>query len=406
MECPKRANTIIKPVKLLAFAVLLVITYFFINSCIKEYMRGATYFISTKRSLSEKDIPTVTVCFETSRRLAYGKDLEIQTYLLLTESVQTLKEGSNDILGGSRIHLKQLFGKTTWFYDNCWAMNFEYNHEYFNRIIEKTPLFDKRFYMGRFRFNLINKKSKEGSCSNAEVILTSQKNSYGATLQRWYEGHAKGFGLQKNKAHLIKIASTTSIQYLTGTCSMTFFECVALKLKDHTTCKENNHPCAPISLPTRKYEQDFPICSNNTACWEEMMANDFPECMKGKACLIQEYNAEMYEEHEISKDSGYVKHLSTEWNIPKSVMEDLLDNSTDTFGLGIKFDPDDSSRGERTKDIEVNVFTEQRVWTAIALIGNIGGQMGLLVGFSFFGCFGWMLNMCQKSWERLNIETN
>ena len=62
MECPKRANTIIKPVKLLAFAVLLVITYFFINSCIKEYMRGATYFITTKRSLSEKDIPTVTVC--------------------------------------------------------------------------------------------------------------------------------------------------------------------------------------------------------------------------------------------------------------------------------------------------------------------------------------------------------
>ena len=136
------------------------------------------------------------------------------------------------------------------------------------------------------------------------------------------------------------------------------------------------------------------------------MANDFPECMKGKACLIQEYNAEMYEEHKISKDSGYVKHLSKEWNIPKNVMEDLLDNSTDTFGLGIKFDPDDSSRGERTKDIEVNVFTEQRVWTAIALIGNIGGQMGLLVGFSFFGCFGWMLNMCQKSWERLNIETN
>ena len=136
------------------------------------------------------------------------------------------------------------------------------------------------------------------------------------------------------------------------------------------------------------------------------MANAFPECMKGKACLIQEYQAEVYEEHKIFKNSGYAWRLRKLWNLKESVMEDLLDNSTDSFGLGIKFDPEDWSRGERTKDIEVNAFTEQRVWTPIALIGNIGGQMGLLVGFSFLGCFGWMFNMCHKWWEHMNIDFN
>ena len=56
------------------------------------------------------------------------------------------------------------------------------------------------------------------------------------------------------------------------------------------------------------------------------------------------------------------------------------------------FDFLDWTRGDRSKELELEVLTEYYVTDMFSLVGNVGGQLGLFVSFSFIGCFGWLMN--------------
>ena len=64
--------------------------------------------------------------------------------------------------------------------------------------------------------------------------------------------------------------------------------------------------------------------------------------------------------------------------------------------LHISFDYLDWSRGDRTKELELEVLSEYYVWNAFSLVGNVGGQLGLFISFSFIGCFGWLMEHVKK----------
>ena len=85
-------------------------------------------------------------------------------------------------------------------------------------------------------------------------------------------------------------------------------------------------------------------------------------------------------------------------------MVTLLRDGTHALLFHVKFDTDTSSIGEQGQGIKVNVLTERPEWNTIAFIGNIGGQMGLLVGFSFLGVNGWMLDMGERILQRVSVE--
>ena len=53
-------------------------------------------------------------------------------------------------------------------------------------------------------------------------------------------------------------------------------------------------------------------------------------------------------------------------------------------------------RGEWTDMIYKDIYKEYYVWSLFALVGNIGGIMGMTVGFSFIGIIGWALNSLFK----------
>ena len=65
------------------------------------------------------------------------------------------------------------------------------------------------------------------------------------------------------------------------------------------------------------------------------------------------------------------------------VVHALLGQPEQTILLDIAFDYLDWSRGERTKELDVEVLTEYYIWDAFAIVGTVGGQMGLFISFSF-----------------------
>ena len=56
------------------------------------------------------------------------------------------------------------------------------------------------------------------------------------------------------------------------------------------------------------------------------------------------------------------------------------------------------SLGYRSSKVSKMIYTENLVVNEFTLLGNIGGQMGMLVGFSFSGFAGWILGSLGQLW--------
>ena len=61
-----------------------------------------------------------------------------------------------------------------------------------------------------------------------------------------------------------------------------------------------------------------------------------------------------------------------------------------------------ATRGKYTGKFQKDVDTEKLAWSGISVIGNIGGYMGLCVGFSFTGFIAWTLAILPKFWTFLH----
>ena len=69
-------------------------------------------------------------------------------------------------------------------------------------------------------------------------------------------------------------------------------------------------------------------------------------------------------------------------------MKMLLDDPTYSFMFDVAFDHPDSSRGD--EKLHVRILEERLLWTGLDLVGMVGGQMGLFLGFSFMGSIAWL----------------
>ena len=55
-----------------------------------------------------------------------------------------------------------------------------------------------------------------------------------------------------------------------------------------------------------------------------------------------------------------------------------------------------SLRGRYTTEVKRDIYKEYWTLTGISLVGNVGGQLGLFVGFSFAGFMAWLLELAPK----------
>ena len=87
-------------------------------------------------------------------------------------------------------------------------------------------------------------------------------------------------------------------------------------------------------------------------------------------------------------------------------LEDLSSEDVvgDGFVLYFEFLVSGSTKVLRSNHSFKTIFTEYLVIYDWALVGNIGGTLGMLVGFSFFGLYEWIEEACLKLFARPNSK--
>ena len=193
-------------------------------------------------------------------------------------------------------------------------------------------------------------------------------------MDRWFDGIPGEFKLIKGRTHFIKIIGVIRYEYLESKCSPeTFYQCLATRMNSSKRCLEYGDPCTPWSLPGRKPLEEFPLCKSpeSEVCHKKLFlelhyGGECKEKVK-RTCLVQEYTVEERNIN-VQKQRGFNFQFIIQYGEPKY------------------------SRGFRSDRPRIKVYKENLVWGGLELLGNIGGQLGMFIGFSFCGCVIWMVN--------------
>ena len=107
------------------------------------------------------------------------------------------------------------------------------------------------------------------------------------------------------------------------------------------------------------------------------------QCTGTKPCFIQEYAIEKlvaWSSTDRQSTRTILKYL-----LRDSIARELMDGIDKKFIFKLILLEPEWMRGEYTDGLQVEVHKEYRALTEISLIANVGGYLGLFVGFSFNG---------------------
>ena len=356
---------------------------------LSDYMEKKTVVSISERPLTSADIPTATVCFMDQRKLEYGKDVSI--YVLTSRSgmpdentgIKPLNNGENyyHYMGDRQTILTELVVKQspTLSTKSCFKLSL--------KLLSELHINGATHMIGMFFIDLAENITK------GTLIVTSEKNSYGAITGHWYDGDVKPFKLISGNHQFLKIPKIRRFEYKYSEsyCSeKSFYECWSSKLHFCKACQENATVCSPYSLPSNELLKDLPMCNQEIAqnCLEECypkwaLCNDQMPCSQQVYSL---YEGKAYNTQEFA--NKYFSHLSTQKN--DSNAQRIAKKQSEIFHFTLLLKNHDWKTGKWTKTLNVEVHTESYVWTSFTLLGNIGGSMGLWAGFSCPGLIAWL----------------
>ena len=140
--------------------------------------------------------------------------------------------------------------------------------------------------------------------------------------------------------------------------------------------------CSPYTLPF--VDKDIPLCENefDRACYEEILmeleSNQENDCQK--LCHTKEYQTEV----------GQSKYQS------------CSANETCSMSFRYQFEVPQAIRDYRSRKPFKTIKREFLIMDGISLVRNVGGTLGVFVGFSFIGAAEWLLEITEKlkSWVK------
>ena len=390
-----------KLVEFAIFLVLLVTCSLLVRGTITQYLEGTKYFSHIKKNLTHEDLPTVTICLSSTQKLIFGRDFELQTldkyYHQRTENttVISLPEGT-----------------TYYYFDGNWKTLLRLmkaQHSAFsskNCVSLDLHLYDEIYWDGnqfRLGFFIINISNNVEHKNLHQVYLhvTSKVNSYGAIFSQWHDGTVQHLKLQKGGFDSLFIEKISKYEYLKETCKhVSFYQCIGLKLNESKICQEKGTPCMPYSLPREDPLQDFQICHGNKT-WNEcnqhlqnMLESNI--CMGLKPCTVREYILQQNIDWSVKENNLHSTELALREFLDGRLVDMLLKDQSNKYMVWLGINKAKSGRGEYTNQVQKDIYKEYWTWTGITLVGNVGGHLGLFVGFSFTGTFAWMLSWVKK----------
>ena len=374
-------------------SLFLLASSFFVKSIMKEYLEGTKYFSTIQKPLSKDDLPTITICILSSRKLVYNADFELYTVdnyhyrRSKNGTTKMLDVGKNEyiFLENQNTYLRQLYTLDAASFKSCVSLDLRFEWS------------GKGNVFGIYSVNIKENVRKQDKIYHVYLYLTSYQNSYGAAYKRWYDGKVQQIHLQKGGFDSIDITKVARYEHIKGTCKHTsFYQCVGLKLNVSEKCQENGIHCTSFSTPTKKRYLDYPICQSNKVwkdCerYRDKVIKD-KTCRDLKPCIVQEYEAWRNPNWSVYKKD----ELSTAISSKTIFNGHVVDVLKGQYMVHLGFYPALSVQGKYTTEIQVDVYKEYWTLTGISLVGNIGGQLGLFLGFSFAGFMAWLLDLAPK----------
>ena len=200
-----KGKTIAQTIEHLIFIILLIVAIFYGKQMIDEYSEGRTSFSISNQPLTAKDMPTITICFKSIRKLNYGDDIKIQVLTQNPESPFELAEGQNDA-NGQTFYLQKLVlaeGRYANWYTDCLSLDFDITQEFYEENISNSFVWDRFFHLELISINLT--KDSANIISDIQIYVTSRDNSYGAIIYQWFDGHVDPLKLERNSYNSVHI---------------------------------------------------------------------------------------------------------------------------------------------------------------------------------------------------------
>ena len=144
-------------------------------------------------------------------------------------------------------------------------------------------------------------------------------------------------------------------------------------------CLHGGQICTPYSLPVGKNK--IPICQN----------------MQQQACAhsIIEYLEKDMRSH--CKKTARVKEFKA---IRFGCARNISIDPPNSYVLEYMLQLPPSSKNHMSKELFKTVKREYFIVDTMSLVGNVGGTLGMFIGFSFFGISDWMFNIISDFWSR------
>ena len=371
---------------------LMIYCYFVVSNSLDEYMEGRTSFRTHLEPLTYADQPTFTVCFDhiQTNGLVYGEDFYIAVILEEADTSLFLEIQTGDGYQehGNSTHRYSLQLLTTG--NDCFKISqvSAHSHDSTSAYLPSDELkadAPENYDLSKFSVFIFMFFDKTRAPKEATLYVTSEANAYGAVFGNggaFNEGVVNPITLKKGVLFKIEVVEVKLFEFIEETCvKESHYQCLAAKLNQTQTCSQYGPPCSLLSLPTSEHIRQFPPCDlskhGQSDCNYRVLMDLFKRDCRGKhevSCKIKEFEVIDDEKDEEPKDLG---------------------NFLFSYSFGRKML---SVRGERIAgqkqgNVYKTVHHQYYIYTSFALVGNIGGTLGLLIGFSFSGSITWVIDV-------------
>ena len=243
------------------------------------------------------------------------------------------------------------------------------------------------------------------------MVATSEQNSYGMTQGKWFDGKMEMFSITRDSLsnwdyyYELQVTKVDEFVNLDYTCSHdSYYQCLEKRFKkfnfqtapnlvvNGSKCYMNQL-CTPYSLPSND-EDKIPICTNeiDQACYGHILSkldSEQTEHCK-KSCHVKEY---------FFKKSSYNGGIN--YGASNKKPKQLI--------ISLSFDVvSQCTRELRALEPYKTVKREYWIMPGLSFVGNVGGTLGMFVGFSFIGTSEWFFELLTTFWTWLqkNLQMN
>ena len=244
-----------------------------------------------------------------------------------------------------------------------------------NRICLKINRQDETmepFWLGGYRtIQIAFKKSipQEKLPIELRLYMTSEKNSYGISTNQWMDGEMFEFEVNQNFHKVIDLKQEKYIylQKARSKCSHeSFDECLVKRIvnTNFTNCPKKCNPMT-FTLPSSEEYDKIPLCEGKEQlCANNLTVHVFRNTTTQicpKLCNIVQYSGKLIMVY---------NHKQGPYN----------------YSFRYRFAPPHTEK----------IFEEYLIYDIVSMVGSVGGNLGMWIGFSFTGFISNMMIIIQN----------